>query len=339
MRTLTIGELEAVSGGLAGYDSTDWMNANGDEAREHWSYYDYVELKSSYASYLNGVYETFYNNSGNHAVATAAMNNFVASGAGISGQYGFVDSTGAIVVIGAFSGASSIQDILNGDITNPDSNIMYSDLSYIASDNNPLNTPLVSVEVANEANRAAVEEAARSMQSKVNAIDAKVDTLADSAIVTLPNGSSMSGLEFKQYWANLDFKITDKDFGPGRAGAVSGGVSTINFAQWNGWNIHPGGGEFIILHEVAHTFVTSIGIEQSMWTSFINRFAADFGKLAGELDDAERLRAHNDYVRSPEFAENEEWVNVIARNLAAMLGLSALIVEPTEGYEVGDLSR
>lgn len=53
-------------------------------------------------------------------------------------------------------------------------------------DLDPSNTPTVTTEVTNEANRADVEAARDDMQSKINTIDRMVDTLADDAVVPWP---------------------------------------------------------------------------------------------------------------------------------------------------------
>lgn len=195
-------------------------------------------------------------------------------------------------------------------------------------DLDPSNTPTVTTEVTNEENRADVEAARDDMQSKINIIDRMVDQLADDATVPWPDGTTKTGAEVKALWAAMDFRVSDRDFGPGRVGEVVGTLSTINFAAWNGYSSQ-GAGTFIVLHELVHTDPSTRAYIAAAWVTFYNSelasYAATLGKSVSALTAEERQAAYNiavgRYTSNSSFEAGEHRANQAARALSTMLNI------------------
>jgi hypothetical protein len=191
------------------------------------------------------------------------------------------------------------------------------------TDDNP---PLVSGGVVNLHNAEKVNQGVATLQAQIDAMTPKIQALADTATVMLPDGTVMTGAELKQLWNTIDFVVTDQTFGTDRGGAYDSGsrVSAINVDTMNGWNAWPGGLAFITLHEIAHSSEAAANVETAMWEAHL---AA--GGTAANYD-----------ASSPYFQENEEFANLFARDTMAALGLPLdPNFPPTNGYEYGDLSQ
>lgn len=145
----------------------------------------------------------------------------------------------------------------------------------------------------------------------------------------MADGTTKTGAEVKALWAAMDFRVSDREFGPGRAGVVIGTTSTINFAAWNIYSSQ-GAGTFIVLHELAHTDPSTRAYITNAWNAFYNDrltiYASGIGISVVELTAAQRQVAYDlallEYVGHSSFTSGEQRANQAARALGTLLNIN-----------------
>jgi hypothetical protein len=89
--------------------------------------------------------------------------------------------------------------------------------------------------------------------------DTKINSLPDDAVLQLPDGTTVSGREYKDAWAKTDFEIYD--IGHSYANGTTRGESdynngnpvvSLNIDILTAYDASPGGLDYLILHETAH---------------------------------------------------------------------------------------
>lgn len=172
-------------------------------------------------------------------------------------------------------------------------------------------------------NLAEVQAQQTEMMNEVVRLTAKIDSLPDTAVVFLADGSHIDALDLKELWADIDFVVTDQGFGPGRGGAYDAetNISTFTYSTVSGWDDSDQNGlAFIILHEVVHSSRAGIAMDAAMK-----------GEYHGDWDF---------YYLDPHFEKNEEFANDGALEIAEDLGIAPRGgYVPTYGYEYGDMTQ
>lgn len=155
----------------------------------------------------------------------------------------------------------------------------------------------MAAEVTNAANAPKVQAAAKKMIDQVTRLTPMIDNLPNDAVITFKNNVTMTGAELKDWWRRANFLVTDRtDFGMDRAGAVVGTLSQFNADAVLGWDAHPNGLAFIMLHEIVHMTPAARAFDLQMWTAH-----------NGPLSTYNR--------HSPQFVENEQYANYAAREI------------------------
>jgi hypothetical protein len=118
--------------------------------------------------------------------------------------------------------------------------------------------PSVKTDVKAE-NQKAADEAKAKLEQKIDELAPKIANLKDSDIVTMKDGTKMTGKEIKALWMNAKFVITDIDYtvkdksGHTNNGSqVIGNTSFISIKAINIFSLYRGGVEFFMLHEIYH---------------------------------------------------------------------------------------
>lgn len=173
-------------------------------------------------------------------------------------------------------------------------------------------------------NLARLEAASLKLADAIAKIDAAVETLSDTASVTMPNGSTMSGAQFKTLWHNTDFTISDEyvaNFSNGGYGEICRSGSSIvdvlhvtNFENSSyGDENYPGnqGVIFLALHEIGH--VAPGGESQySQVHVFWSQESAQQGTYY----------SNQPYQGSDYWITNEKWANDFARAMGNTFGFA-----------------
>lgn len=128
---------------------------------------------------------------------------------------------------------------------------------------------------------------------------------------------------------SMRFTLTNRDFGPGRAGAnyASGGYVTpvdINYTQFQQYMAHgDSGAAYLILHEVAHTFKVMRDYTQLKWNEF----------LAGAGANLTPVERDAMWSSTPQHKQIEARTNTIAREMYKILSQGKdFSFEPGNGY-------
>jgi hypothetical protein len=149
-----------------------------------------------------------------------------------------------------------------------------------------------------------------------------------NSMVNLPCIGRQSPALIRGIAGSLKIKVTSKDYGPGRAGANFAGSSSttipveINNVDLKGYGLLPGGTNYLVLHEIAHSFKAMRDFSQSQFTAYQN----GAGKGLSLADQKAQ------YYSSPEFAENEARANSIAKALATPQANLGFDFTPTHGF-------
>ena len=197
--------------------------------------------------------------------------------------------------------------------------------------------PKVAAEVTNPDNAPQVQAAAEKMTAIVDMLTEKINALDPNAVITLADGSTITGAQLQALWNTIDFVITDRtaaDFGDGRNGALyrATGEAFINASYVNLMDSVPNGNAFVALHEVMHYSARGNEIDQQMWAAHV--------ALNPNATDAELRALYND--NSPHFQENEEFANVSTRNVLAAPQFNIPIAgywQPGSGYEYNNTNQ
>jgi len=109
------------------------------------------------------------------------------------------------------------------------------------------------------------QAAVDALKAFVDRVTPKINAIPDNAVLTLKDGSTITGAEVKRIWANTDYVINEKGTlysnGTTRGEAnLNGGNPVISFnidllvnkAENTGYALSPGGIEFVALHDFAH---------------------------------------------------------------------------------------
>lgn len=185
------------------------------------------------------------------------------------------------------------------------------------------------VEPATAEERAKVQEAAEKMTAEVARLTPKINALPDDKQVRMADGAIITGAELKALWNTIDFVITNRTFGQGRAGAFdpNKNIATFSATDALGYDRHPNGLSFALLHEVVHHSPEGRNVDMDQWNNYLRRVGVENASYA-------------EYVNAPEFAENEEYANAGALRAAMELGVSPVFdgshFVPNHGYEYGD---
>ena len=107
------------------------------------------------------------------------------------------------------------------------------------------------------------QKAVDDLKDAINKTTATINALSDTALVTLSDGSTVSGRELKDIWAKTDFVINE--IGTTYANGTTRGESDYNNGDpkfsfnidivQNYSGLH-GGAEYLVLHELAHATAT-----------------------------------------------------------------------------------
>lgn len=141
----------------------------------------------------------------------------------------------------------------------------------------------------------------------------------------LPCIGTTSGKEIASLAIALRFKLTNKDFGPGRAGenGIGSAGSTvpvaINTQHLKGYDQLVGGLDYLVGHEIAHGLKPMQEYNQQMWTQYING--------AGKGLTADQQKAQ--YPNSAEFKANEARANTVGKALLEQLNNANI---PSPGF-------
>lgn len=163
-----------------------------------------------------------------------------------------------------------------------------------------------SVDVTDTINRpltADEQKAVNDLKATINDVTKAINALSDASKITLPDGSTVTGLELKSLWAKTDFVINE--VGTAYANGTTNGESnwnngdpvfSFNIDLLEDYSNLTGGMEYLALHELAHATQTG--------------------------------RAHN----ASSAPDNEQVANDIARAIANAGGLDILTNPGGGGY-------
>ncbi|MGP1282206.1 MAG: hypothetical protein ACTS1X_04455 [Parasphingopyxis sp.] len=187
---------------------------------------------------------------------------------------------------------------------------------------------------------AAIGKARASLAAFVDRFGAQVGGIARPWTVPFPDGSVLTSDEFEHVWNRLHFLVVGDAFGPGYGGVFdyASKLSTIRYSTVLGWGAHPGGLEFIALHEVIHGCEAGDAVRRAQWDAYRTHRKAMLGRARRATAKREAAWA-SEYHAYPQFAEVEEFCNLGARSVADHFQLPPLIAIPTHGFEYGDLTR
>ncbi len=157
------------------------------------------------------------------------------------------------------------------------------------------------------------QQAIDHLTAAITAATTAIDGIPNSQIITLSDGSTVSGQELKTIWAATDFVINPKDthydntVNTGQANYNNGNpVVSYNIDTLTGYDILSGGMNYLALHELGH--MTAAG----------RAFTSAHPSSGGEINPA-----------------NEQFANDIARAIANHGGiqvLNPLTAAPIGGY-------
>jgi RHS repeat-associated protein len=170
----------------------------------------------------------------------------------------------------------------------------------------------------NSSDFAAAQQAQRQLQQRANDLDPKVNALRDDAQIRQPDGSLVTGKDYKAAWNSTTIVITDEPVKPNRGGANDGKYAKVNVGV-AGWYLSKGraGANFLLLHEAAHN--TNVGRASTArhWQSWLNK-----GHMPNNV---------NSYAFSRDFASNERVANRIAYDVGRAIGVPVMD-DPPFGY-------
>jgi len=182
----------------------------------------------------------------------------------------------------------------------------------------------LAIEITININRALTEEelaAIAELEVAIEKATIAVNSIPATALITLPNGQAVTGLELQQLWRRTDFIIneagTTYNNGTQRGQAdYKGGnpIFSFNIDLLSGYTIGeggspiPGAANFLVLHELGHVSTAGRASNIAMY---------DDGTVSPEED-----------------LLNERLANDIARAVAAAGGIP-IIGDPVNGYTDG----
>ncbi|WP_297800690.1 hypothetical protein [uncultured Brevundimonas sp.] len=155
------------------------------------------------------------------------------------------------------------------------------------------------------------------LKAAIREVTASINSLSSTVVITMPDGSQLTGNELKELWSKTDFKIVDVPNGDpygnnGTGGAFHQNGDPLFVIDINGANNSSNMGlmgyaangqdglNFYILHELAH--VTSAGVAKT-------------NELGSVSEDLER------------------WTNTLATGIANAAGVSVGGFSPTYGVD------
>lgn len=176
----------------------------------------------------------------------------------------------------------------------------------------PSDNASISVDVNISRTLSDVEKnAIEQLKTTVDQLTFWFDGIDNNATMQLSDGRSVSGSELKSIWSMTDFVVNDN--------VTYGNGTTRSEADWNGGNPfiqmnlgqlvnyvnHPGGMNYLILHELGHMTSAGRDMNSSVWADGV--YTVD------------------------ETNANEQYANDIARGIANSVG-AAIVDNPTYGY-------
>ena len=155
-----------------------------------------------------------------------------------------------------------------------------------------------------------LEEAVEALAKLVATIDRAISTLSDTDVITLPDGRKVTGAEIKKIWASIDFEITDRSFGPGRAGAtLDDGTLQVNAGFFTQYYTDNGqdGLEWDVFHEFAHLTTAADDFYNDAWFNYTE-----------STPDTRQSEHH--FTTTGWFRSSEMYANSLARDIGGHLG-------------------
>jgi hypothetical protein len=150
-----------------------------------------------------------------------------------------------------------------------------------------------------------------------------------NTMYNFPCIGSVGARELASLVQRLRFKITDEDYGPGRAGKNRVGEDgpmvpiDINAEALKGYDALPGGLSYLVAHEMTHALKKMQEYDKAMWDSY----------LAGAGANLTHDQRVDQYPDSNEFKQNEARTNTVGRALIEALNRDETGFEPTNGYQ------
>ncbi len=144
----------------------------------------------------------------------------------------------------------------------------------------------------------------------------------------LPCVGIVSSATLRNIALGLQFRVTNKDFGEGRAGENHAKSNKpvyvdINKDAFKGYAKLSGGLNYLTLHEIAHSLKQMRDFNKSQFDTYSNG--------AGKGLSYDERKAN--FPKSPEFAENEARANAIARAIAQAMNGISMLENPKHGFE------
>lgn len=152
--------------------------------------------------------------------------------------------------------------------------------------------PVVSSELADPANAAALEQARANLQANLGRISGEIATMVDGVVVTMPDGKTMTGAQLKSQWNRMVWFVTDASYGKGKGGAgyrvgrlihIYLSLEGIEYYSSTeaGWN-------YMVFHEIGHW--TASGVASNLahyknWNSVDGKGTYDLSDLDFELNE------------------------------------------------------
>lgn len=172
------------------------------------------------------------------------------------------------------------------------------------------------------ANKERIEAAAKKIVDWVAATTPKINALSNTAQITLKDGRVLTGAQIKELWGKADFLVTDRtDFGTDRGGAVIGFLSQMALPTVEGWDVHIGGLNFILFHEIMHMSAQARDYSLLQW----NIFLANGGTVLSN-GTAPGYNSTN-----PQFVNGEIYVNDASKQIAILINEVPLLVDTSNG--------
>jgi hypothetical protein len=149
--------------------------------------------------------------------------------------------------------------------------------------------------------------------------------------IQLPCAGPFSGRYLYGMIGSFHLRLTNKNYGPNRAGANNADSSTssipveMNMNDFITYGNRPGGMTYVLMHEIAHSLPPMRELNRQYYNNWYQTIGKDLNLGENGLRDAFGMTA--------EFREIEARANTIARALARELpNLTQIGFEPTNSY-------
>lgn len=140
---------------------------------------------------------------------------------------------------------------------------------------------------------------------------------------------SVDANEILHILENLNFNITNRNFGPGRAGeniaepTKNSFTVNVNANALDRFGKHEWGLYYLAFHEIAHSLTAGQTYNNDLWTAYIE----GPGKGLSEQEQVDQ------YPGSTQFKANEARANAVGKSIAESLGLTDFDFPAIHGYE------